>query len=92
MLQKEPDTRDDDLYLMLRIRWHFYHINPITNIFGEKHLYIPLEIIKQLSNKDDIKRIRARFNQLWLYISEKPAVRKLRKMNEEKYKKFLQYA
>lgn len=91
MLETEPETRDDDLLLMLRIRDRFYYIKPLV-IWNKTYLNIEVNEMKQLPNKDDIKRIRARFNQLWLYISEKPAVRKLRKMNEEKYKKFLQYA
>ena len=63
MLETEPETRDDDLLLMLKIRDRFYYIKPLA-IGNKTYLNIEMNELKQLPNKDDIKRIRARFNQL----------------------------
>lgn len=92
VLDKYEYTRDDDTDLMLKIWELFYKIVPKTNTMMKGSFYvIECDLFRRLPNKDDIKRIRARLNQEWRYISSDPDVRKKRKISEEKYQQFLHY-
>lgn len=91
-LKKHEYTRDDDTDLLLKIWELYFAITPKSSAYVWDDVYIiPVKTFKQLPNKDDVKRIRARYNQLWYYISKDPEVRRKRRMSEDAYKSFLSY-
>lgn len=85
------ETRDSDQVLMETIRKNYFSVAPRCDANGEQFFVIPVDKLRSLPNKDNIKRIRAKFNQVWLYISENPEIRRKRRLSEEKYRQFLWY-
>lgn len=86
-LIESPITRNDDALLLLSIWSKYYGVKPF---FGT--ITIQLNEFFKLPNKDDVKRIRAKFNQMGFYLSDSPEVIKRRQRGVKWYRKFLQYA
>ncbi len=81
ILLNYPETRDSDITLMIKV-WEIYY--GVGSLIYTKQLY-------DLPYHDNIKRIRAKFNEKGLYISDNLEVRKKRHQLEEKWRKELGY-
>jgi hypothetical protein len=103
VLEKYPETRNDDVDLTLTI-WRLYYRGALRMADGSnagryapqegEQLFAPLEIIKDLPREDHVKRIRAAFqndlkNPRWLPTREEVAV--ARRMNIENWRTSLGY-
>jgi hypothetical protein len=81
ILQTYPETRDSDIALTIMV-WKIYYSVEDT---------IELDALYVLPREDNIKRIRAKFNEKGLYLSDNPEVRKKRHQLEEKWRNELGY-
>lgn len=88
-LQKHPSSRDCDQKLTLYV-WIEFYPQFITRDENEKR-QVRLVDILQLPREDNIKRIRARFNQEGLYKSEDIGVLRRRKQLENDWRERLGY-
>ena len=88
-LEKYPDTRNSDIALTIAV-WHEYYNNNILNIDGE--LLVKLKDLYELPREDNIKRIRAKFqNEKKQYLPTDPIVRKKRRILEDEWRSNLGY-
>lgn len=89
VLEKYPETRNSDIRLTQAI-WYFYY-QPIIKVIDNKQ-YIALKDLSELPSQDDIKRIRAKIqNDEHKFLPTNWAIAKLRKWNEEDWRRFLGY-
>lgn len=89
MLEEVPKTRNSDKLLTLMIwRKHYSHVFIKQN----KTYYVSCTaILEELPQEDNVKRIRAKFNEKGLYAATDPVV--LERRNKSKiWKKSLGYA
>jgi hypothetical protein len=88
ILDKYPLTRNSDIGLMIAL-WKI-HFPKYIKVGGGGRQGIWLEDLFNLPREDHIKRIRAMFqNDKGLYLPSDPAVRKQRKISEEKWLDFV---
>lgn len=89
VLENFPETRNSDIALTIKIWKDFFDsmVHPDA-IRGD---YIYLDSLYILPNQDNIKRIRANFNQEKRFLPTKWEVAKERGMLEEEWKKALGY-
>lgn len=78
-LKNIPDTRDSDIKLTLNI-WHKFYPNSWKIIDGV--YYVKAQDLYELPREDNVKRIRAKFNENGEYLTNKPQIRKQRKQKE----------
>lgn len=78
-LKNIPDTRDSDIKLTLNI-WHRFYPNSLKQIDGV--YYVKAKDLYDLPREDNVKRIRAKFNESGEYLTDKPQIRKQRKQKE----------
>lgn len=78
-LINHPNTRDSDLKLMLNIWYKFYPKYIMETPDGK---FVNLKYIYELPTQDNIKRLRAKFNEDGKYLTDKPQIRKQRKQKE----------
>ena len=84
-LHKYPDTRNSDVELTTRIWREFYSSYLITRP-STKQLCVALVSLFEIPREDNVKRIRAKFqNDLGLYLPTSPIVARQRRINEEKW-------
>lgn len=74
ILNAFPETRNDDVELLWKIREHYHWVSMIIN--KEKYKDIP--------KHTTVKRIRANFNSKWQYLPTKRKVIKKRRLQEHK--------
>lgn len=87
ILKECPKGRNSDQWLTIKIWSHFY-ASRIKEIDGVK--YLALKDIMDLPREDNVKRIRAVFqNVLYKYLPTEEKVAKQRKLNIEKWRKLL---
>lgn len=90
VLEKNKDTRDSDMELMLRIRKTYYSLS-LLDVWDHSLLVTNNIRFINLPQLDVISRIRRAYNQSWLYISDNEEVRKQRRQNTDRYLQFLWY-
>lgn len=78
-LKNIPSTRDSDIKLTLNIWWRFFP-KSIKQIDGE--YFVRAKDMYDLPREDNVKRIRAKFNEQGEYLTDKPQIRKQRKQKE----------
>lgn len=78
-LKNYPATRDSDIKLTLHI-WLKFYPKSLHQIDGE--WYVKAKDLYELPREDNIKRIRAKFNENGEYLTDKPQIRKQRKQKE----------
>lgn len=90
MLKDNPKTRNSDIYLTLAI-WHKYY--PQRLVQGQNgELMVRLRDIMELPREDNVKRIRAHFqNDLGMYLPTDEKVPRQRKLNMEAWRAALGY-
>ena len=86
-LTKYPHTRNCDMWLTFAIIWRYLpeEIKTIDN-----KTFISTDALK-LIREDNVKRIRAKLNSEGKFLPDNPLVRAQRKINEERWLKFLGY-
>lgn len=87
-LQREEQTRNDDVALILEIYNYYYNLE--YNL-GYRMSLKKLEEIMRDSKPDEIVRVRRRFNQQGKYLATDPFVLKKRKQKINKMRKELGY-
>lgn len=86
MLKGNRPSRDSDVYLTLMIWNNFY--SELVHKMGDKS-YVFLDDIMRLPREDNVKRIRAHFqNDLNQYLPNSLEVAKQRRINEEVWREF----
>ncbi len=88
ILRDFPKSRDSDINLLLLI-WTQYYSHKIKNIDGR--YYVALKDLHDLPREDHVKRYRAKFNELGLYLSKDPGIIKKRKQQEKQWLNNLGY-
>jgi hypothetical protein len=81
ILKSYPETRNSDIALTIMV-WKIYY-NVDNKIY--------LQELYSLPSQDNIKRIRAKFNEKGLYLTELPEVRRKRHQKEEEWRSILGY-
>ncbi len=92
VLSDIPESRNSDITLTIEIWKRFYPQRIRTNAQGKEGVY--LDDLYYLPREDHIKRIRATFQKdkkQPLYLPTDPAVAKQRRINEDVWKKHLNY-
>lgn len=87
-LQNIPNTRDSDIKLTLNV-WKKFYPQSIHEIEGE--YYVKIKDMYDLPREDNVKRIRAKFNEEGKYLTDKLEIRKKRKQLEQVWRKELGY-
>lgn len=82
-------SREDDQYLTLCI-WVKYYSDLLFKDESGKYC-VRLEDTMKLPKEDNVKRIRAKFNEQGLYLPTNPNVIKKRKILDKQWKKDLGY-
>lgn len=91
MLKIYPETRDSDISLMIML-WQNYHKSQLVSM-NNGTIYVALKSLYDLPREDNIKRIRAKFqNELGLYLPTKLEVALRRGIEEAKWRSFMGYA
>ncbi len=91
ILKTYPDTRDSDITLMIHI-WKQYYGSRLVKFQGQT-VFVALDNLYDLPREDNIKRIRAKFqNELGLYLPTKLEVALRRGIEEAKWREFMGYA
>ena len=89
-LREDESCRNSDIRLTNLIWWTFYQDKLKVE---DEEVYVKLIDLYNLPSQDDIKRIRAHFqNKLKVFLPTDENVRRKRKIKEEDYRKFLGYA
>ncbi len=83
ILKIYPETRNSDIKLTLNI-WVKYFPKQIKFVEGER--YIKLKDLYSLPREDNVKRIRAKFNERGDYLPTNPEVLKQRGLKEKEWK------
>jgi hypothetical protein len=81
ILESKPETRNSDTLLMIELWKEFF---PQRLRLHNGRLYLTTDDIKDLPQKDTIKRIRALFNQKGKYLPTSEKVLKMRRIKSEK--------
>lgn len=81
MLAKYPQTRESDQLLTLYI-WAYYYPDKITKD-SEGRKLVRLVDILELPREDNVKRIRAKFNEAGKYLPKQAVVIKRRKQADK---------
>ena len=92
VLRDNVESRNSDITLMLEIWRRFYPQRIRTNAQGKEGVY--LQDIYDLPREDNVKRIRAKFQNHKTtpqYLPTELAIVKARKINEDLWKKHLGY-
>jgi len=91
VLKEFPESRNSDITLMIEL-WKAYYPSKLkTGATGEKGVW--LKDLYELPTQDNIKRIRAHFqNDLNLYLPTDPKVVKQRRISEDKWREFMGYS
>lgn len=80
ILQKSEKARNSDVYGAIQCCLHFF---PDKFFDGQLGMAVYLKDLVELPiNAENFKRIRAKFNEVGLYISSDPEVRKQRRQKE----------
>ena len=88
VLEKHQDTRNDDALLTFTIIWE-YSRKDIKEEDGKT--WISTEVLKWC-REDAVKRVRAKIqNEQGRFLPTDEKVRKLRKISQEKWEKYLEY-
>jgi len=86
ILETNPATRNSDITLMIYI-WRTFHSRYIVDDT------IKLDSLYELPREDNIKRIRATFqNEEGKYLPSDPEIRRKRGIREEQWRAFLGYS
>ena len=89
-LKEFPETRNSDIKLTNTIWWNFY--KNYLKFDEENNLMVRLVDIYHLPKEDNVKRLRAKFqNELHLYLPDDPEVRRQRKIKEEQWRLYLNF-
>jgi len=88
-LMMHPQTRNSDIALTIKIWEVFYPEYIKQNDRGTK--FIQIESLYKLPREDNVKRIRAKFNNNNQYLPDNPVVRNQRNIKEEQWRSFLGY-
>lgn len=89
ILQNKAETRNSDVALTVAIWRRFF---PSFIYENEGHDYVRLSELAELPREDNVKRVRAHFqNDLGLYLPTDESVREARGINEEKWRETLGY-
>lgn len=88
-LKNHPETRNSDVVLTKKI-WESYYQHFLF-LDGQAKWCVRLEHMNELPREDNVKRIRAKFNQDGKYLPDDPKVREARGINEQEWRKFLGY-
>jgi hypothetical protein len=78
-LQNLPGTRDSDIKLTLNI-WKKFYPDKLKVI--DDQYYVKAKDLYELPREDNVKRIRAKFNEQDKYLTDNPEIRKQRKQKE----------
>ncbi len=78
-LKNIPATRDSDIKLTLNI-WRQFFPQSIKKI--DDDFFVRARDMYELPREDNVKRIRAKFNENGEYLTDKPQIRKARKQKE----------
>lgn len=92
-LQKYPESRNSDTKLT-NLVWMSFYRKHIINVGNEDHpVYaVRLAELYELPTQDDIKRIRAKIQNIkHKFLPTEWKIAQQRKWNEEEYRKFLGY-
>jgi len=90
MLKECEKCRCSDIHLTLHL-WYEDYPNMVHDK-GTPDSYVYLRDIKDLPREDNVKRVRAKFqNEENLYLPADPKVRLKRGIEEVKWRKFLEY-
>jgi len=92
VLADVPESRNSDITLTIEIWKRFYPQRIRTNAQGREGIF--LDDLYDLPREDHIKRIRATFQKDKTqprYLPTEPAVAKQRRINEDVWKKHLNY-
>ena len=88
VLKNYPETRNSDITLMIKI-WEVYYPSRVRKAQNGQ-LGVYLSDLYELPREDNIKRIRAHFqNDLNRYLPTDPAVVKQRRINEVKWREYM---
>ena len=89
MLATDTDSRNSDIRLTQAIWWH-WHRDSIREVDGQ--YYINIKDLFNLPREDNIKRIRAKIQNVeHKYLPTDPEVAKKRGWEEEEWKGYLGY-
>ena len=83
ILRIYPATRNSDVKLMLNL-WLKYYPAAMLKIGDER--VVKLKDLYELPREDNIKRIRAKFNEQGLYMPTNPEVIRQRKQKEVQWR------
>lgn len=83
ILQTYPNTRNSDIKLTLNV-WIKYYPSKVK--FVKDKWFVALNDLYELPREDNVKRIRAKFNQQNLYLPTDPEVIKQRRQKEMEWK------
>jgi len=88
-LTNYPETRNSDVLLTTKI-WEFYYKRYLFK--NEQGIFcVQLKNVMELPREDNVKRIRAKFNEQGKFLPDDPKVREARGINEQEWRKFLGY-
>lgn len=88
-LKKYPDTRNSDITLTIKV-WEEFHSKHLIMRAKDGKQYVSTESLYEIPREDNIKRIRAKFqNDLGLYLPTIEAVARKRRINEEKWRDYM---
>lgn len=87
VLRDIPETRNSDIRLTIEI-WKRYYPHKLIQGAKTQRLVVPLDELYNLPREDNVKRIRAQFqNDRLKYLPTTWEVAKKRKINEEVWRK-----
>lgn len=88
-LSKDLESRNSDIRLMKMVWWEYHNSKLFQNLEGDT--CVRLKDLDDLPREDHIKRIRAKIqNEEYRYLPTRLEVVKARKINEDKWRNYLQ--
>jgi hypothetical protein len=89
VLSEVPETRNSDIALTIEIWKRYYPKYVRRGQYGDPGIY--LKDLFELPREDNIKRIRAKYNSIGLYLPTEWAVAKGRGILENEWRKAMGY-
>lgn len=87
-LKNFPETRNSDVTLTLKI-WKEFYSSMLLKREKDGLIYVALNSIYDLPREDNVKRIRAKFNENGLYLTDSEEVARKRKLNMDMWREFI---
>jgi len=83
ILKTIPETRNSDIKLTLNIWVKFF---PEKVKIVDEERYVKMKDLYDLPREDNVKRIRAKFNEKRLYLPTNPEVLRRRRLKEQEWR------